>query len=106
LFGTGIYATYKPILWFTKGAPRPFNARHLISATLDRGKIDKQLHPWQQDTAGIVDVVEKVTGVGELVLDPFCGTCTWGEVVARLGRRWIGCDLDLGGMTRIETISA
>jgi DNA modification methylase len=31
--------------------------------------------------------------VGDIVLDPFFGSGTVGEVAQRLGRKWIGCDL-------------
>lgn len=31
--------------------------------------------------------------VGDVVLDPFFGSGTVGEVAQRLGRKWIGCDL-------------
>jgi DNA modification methylase len=30
---------------------------------------------------------------GDVVLDPFFGSGTVGEVAQRLGRKWIGCDL-------------
>ena len=30
---------------------------------------------------------------GDVVLDPFFGSGTTGEVCERLGRRWIGCEL-------------
>jgi DNA modification methylase len=33
------------------------------------------------------------TNEGDLVLDPFAGTCTTGEVANRLGRRFVGYDL-------------
>jgi len=31
---------------------------------------------------------------GDVVLDPFFGSGTTGEVAQRLGRRWIGCELN------------
>jgi site-specific DNA-methyltransferase (cytosine-N4-specific) len=34
-----------------------------------------------------------LTDPGDLVLDPFAGSCVTGEVAERLKRRWVGCDL-------------
>jgi site-specific DNA-methyltransferase (cytosine-N4-specific) len=34
--------------------------------------------------------IKFLTGAGDLVLDPFAGSCTTGEAAERLGRRWIG----------------
>jgi DNA modification methylase len=34
--------------------------------------------------------------VGDIVLDPFFGSGTTGEVAQRLGRKWIGCELNSG----------
>jgi site-specific DNA-methyltransferase (cytosine-N4-specific) len=31
---------------------------------------------------------------GDIVLDPFFGSGTTGEVAQKLGRRWIGCELN------------
>lgn len=38
--------------------------------------------------------VRMLTDEGDLVLDPFAGSCVTGEVCDRLDRRWICCELD------------
>lgn len=38
--------------------------------------------------------IRMLTDKGDLVLDPFAGSCTTGEVAEKMGRRWICCDLD------------
>ena len=35
-----------------------------------------------------------LTDPGELVLDPFAGSCVTGEVAEALDRRWLCCELD------------
>jgi site-specific DNA-methyltransferase (cytosine-N4-specific) len=35
-----------------------------------------------------------LTDVGDLVVDPFAGSCATGEAAERTKRRWICCDLD------------
>jgi tRNA G10 N-methylase Trm11 len=37
----------------------------------------------------------------QLFIDPFCGTGAWVDIAARMGRRAIGCDIKLGGTTKI-----
>ncbi|MBI4184538.1 MAG: site-specific DNA-methyltransferase [Proteobacteria bacterium] len=51
--------------------------------------------------------VRMLTDVGDLVVDPFAGSCVTGEVCERLGRRWICIDLVedylRGAVGRFET---
>jgi site-specific DNA-methyltransferase (adenine-specific) len=39
-------------------------------------------------------LIEQFTDPDELVVDPFCGAGTTGVACLRLGRRFIGCDID------------
>jgi DNA modification methylase len=41
--------------------------------------------------------------LGGLVLDPFLGSGTVGAVAARLGRRWVGCDLTYHALSQART---
>lgn len=53
-------------------------------------------HPARFPSALPEFFVRLLTDEGDLVLDPFAGSCTTGEVCERLGRRWICCDTDAG----------
>jgi DNA modification methylase len=45
--------------------------------------------------AGIPEFfIRMLTNEGDLVFDPFAGSCVTGEVAERMGRRWICCELD------------
>lgn len=50
--------------------------------------------------------IRMLTDVGDVVLDPFAGSCITGEVAERLRRRWVCCELVkeylLGGKGRFE----
>ncbi len=50
--------------------------------------------------------IRMLTDVGDLVLDPFAGSCVTGAVAEQLGRRWVCCELDedylKGAMARFE----
>lgn len=39
-------------------------------------------------------IINRFTQPGQLILDPFCGSGTTLTAAERLGRRWIGCDID------------
>ncbi|HCM83212.1 MAG TPA: site-specific DNA-methyltransferase, partial [Rhodospirillaceae bacterium] len=51
-------------------------------------------HPTQKPEALMDRIVQAATNVGDLVLDPFCGSGTTGVAAVRHGRRFIGFDLD------------
>ena len=52
--------------------------------------------------------IRMLTDPGDMVLDPFAGSCVTGAVAERLGRRWACCELDedylKGAMVRFEPI--
>ncbi len=50
-------------------------------------------HPARYPAALPEYFVRMLTDVGDLVVDPFGGSCVTGEVAERLGRRWICIDL-------------
>lgn len=96
LYGRAVLVGHKPVLWFTKGDRR---SRSLVPDTLYSKARDKDLHAWGQGDGGIRPVLEHLTELHELVVDPFAGSGVWGDIAHSLGRRWIGCDLVKGGST-------
>jgi site-specific DNA-methyltransferase (adenine-specific) len=51
-------------------------------------------HPTQKPLALLERVITASSDPGDLVLDPFAGSGTTGVAAARLGRRFIGIDID------------
>jgi hypothetical protein len=100
LYGLGILATDKPVLWFAKGHSRH---RTLMPTEFVSPRPDKLAHAWAQGEGGVWVPIEHLSEPGELILDPFAGTGTWGRIAAAMGRRWIGADIVQGGT---ETIAA
>jgi site-specific DNA-methyltransferase (adenine-specific) len=49
-------------------------------------------HPTQKPVYILRRIIEASTNVGDLVLDPFCGSSTTGVAAKQLGRRYIGID--------------
>lgn len=64
---------------------------------------DKRFHGWGQSESGIADLIERLTKPGQLVCDPFLGGGTTAVVSLALGRRFVGCDIDLA---YVETAKA
>lgn len=90
----GIEVTWKPILWYVKGAypqGRGFVADGLVSP-----EKDKSLHKWQQNEAYYEFFLSKPQFVpsGGIVCDPMAGSFTIGRVAERLGIFWMACDIE------------
>jgi len=62
-------------------------------------------HPTQKPERLLERIVLASTRVGDIVLDPFCGSGTTGVAALRHGRRFIGIDMDeryLEGLARLR----
>lgn len=96
---------WKPVLLFGESA-------HWLGdvATSKINDNDKRFHNWGQSESGMIDLVERLTKPGQLVCDPFGGAFTTGLVSLKLGRRFVGCDIDSGcvekGLLRIKAAYA
>ena len=92
-----IAASWKPLLVYVRHDAE--NLRFVCSDYFSaaRGKADgvqKELHHWQQSLDGFIQIVERFTEPGDIVLDPFMGSGTTGVACLYLNRRFIGCDND------------
>jgi len=83
---------WKPILWFVKGIYDGDWVGDVCKS--DTNDNDKRFHDWGQSESGMIDIVERFTLPGDLILDPFCGGGTTGVVAVGLNRRFIGIDKD------------
>ena len=54
---------------------------------------EKHSHEWEQSETGVKGLIEIFSRPGELVVDPFAGSGSFGVVANRMGRRFIGADL-------------
>jgi len=64
------------------------------------------VHPARYPDALPEYFIRMLTDPGDVVLDPFAGSCVTGEVAARLQRQWLCCELDeeylLGALGRFQ----
>lgn len=90
----GIEVCWKPLLWYVKNKfPKDRHYGFLRDKLISKSK-DKSLHEWQQSIDWAMYLIDKVTKPRDLVFDPFCGSGTFLEAAEKLGRRWIGIDID------------
>ncbi|MDK2979048.1 MAG: hypothetical protein PWP52_1762 [Bacteroidales bacterium] len=82
---------WKPVLWFTKGKPDKWMGDVVKSNVNDN---DKAFHFWGQSISGMSDLIDRVSYMGETVLDPFMGGGTTGAVCLMQRRKFIGIELD------------
>ena len=56
------------------------------------------LYPTQKTTKLLTRIISAASDPGDLILDCFVGSGVVAKVAQRLGRRWIGCDVNRGGI--------
>lgn len=102
VFDTGCKTTFvrdnvspewHPLAWFVKGSSP---SEHPYIRDVIRTSRDKSLHQWQESETEALYLIEQLTRPGDLVLDTMCGTGTTCAAAYKLGRRYIGIDVDAG----------
>ena len=88
----GISSRWKPILLFSKGSYRRTTGRKTDLLLMPRK--EKGLHDWQQPLATIAELIKDFSDPSDLVCDPCAGSFTVAVACKRLGRRFVGCDVD------------
>jgi ParB/RepB/Spo0J family partition protein len=86
-----IRSVFKPLLIFARKPYRPDKWR-------DDGYIseapEKELHEWQQSEGAAIHFIQQWSPPHGLVVDPFLGSGTTASAAVRLGRRFVGCDVN------------
>lgn len=111
----GVAPHWTPIFIYVKGKPwRPFRSALVMSdvhsVSVVAGSARTRInHPTVKPEALIRDFVLHYTREGEVILDPFIGSGTTCVVARKLGRRWIGIDLNaeylMMAQRRLEGVS-
>ncbi len=84
---------WKPLLWFVRRGEKP-KITQLGSDVFTSLAPDKDEHEWGQSESGFADVIDRMTLPGQVICDPFVGGGTVGAVSVRLGRYFIGADVE------------
>jgi 16S rRNA G966 N2-methylase RsmD len=86
-----VHSGFKPLLFYVRKGDKP-SVR--IADTIHGDGSEKQLHPWQQNLAAYVAMVERFSVSGALVIDPFVGAGTTALACQRLGRSFLGAEIE------------
>jgi DNA modification methylase len=87
-----ILCNWKPLLWFIKGEKA--NALEYIDDHIISQKPNKEDHKWAQSPIEAEHVIKRLTVENQIVLDPFMGSGTTGIAALKLGRKFIGIDIE------------
>ena len=89
--GINVMCGWKPVLIFSKGNKKMRFSAYDVLISEQREKDD---HEWQQSQSGVAQLIEIFSKPGELVVDPFSGSGTFGKVAKKLGRNFIGAEIE------------
>jgi 16S rRNA G966 N2-methylase RsmD len=87
-----ILCNWKPMLWFVKGDCT--NALEYIDDHIVSEKPNKTEHKWAQSFVEAEHVIKSLTVENQIVLDLMMGSGTTGIAALKLGRKFIGIDIE------------
>lgn len=87
-----LWVGWKPILWFVKG-DKPNSINDIFDIVRSQS-VDEVLHIWEGPTVESDYVIQRLTVKNETVLDPMMGSGSTGISALKLGRKFIGIDIN------------
>ena len=84
---------WKPLLWFVKEGKT--NSLDYISDFIESRSAEKATFEWEQNIVEAEHVISRLTVEGQTVCDPMMGEGTSGVAATKLGRRFIGIEINL-----------
>jgi hypothetical protein len=89
------YQVWKPAIWLTKGQYQGCFVRDACTSDVCIGEgRDKRFHVWGQEEPLMTQIIERFSKPNDLICDPAMGGGTTGAVALKLGRRFIGIEID------------
>lgn len=92
LWDRNVNTFWKPVIWLTKGEYSGEWVGDVCSSKTNDN--DKRFDGWGQSESGMADIVTRFSKPEDTILDPFCGGGTTGVAALRLGRKFIGVDVN------------
>lgn len=92
LFRKRVNTFWKPVLWYVNGEYTGDYIGDVLKSPVNAN--EKDYHKWGQSLGGMLDIVERLTNPGDVILDPFLGGGTTGVAAVSTGRKFIGTDIE------------
>jgi DNA methylase len=89
----GVWVEGKSMLWFVK-AGAPYIHAIDVHDVIHSVKPDKSAHPWAQSSKEAEYLIGALTFKDSLVVDPFLGSGAFAVAAGKLGRYFIGIEID------------
>jgi hypothetical protein len=84
-----VHNHWKPLVWFCQGAYDGLFQGDVLTGD----GTDKRFHAWGQSAGAFVQLINRFSFPGDVVLDPVCGGGTTGAAAIASKRRFIGIDM-------------
>jgi len=88
--GVNIMCGWKPVLIYSNGKKKMRFSAYDVLISEEEEKFE---HKWQQSESGVKSLIDILSEPGDLIVDPFAGSGTFGVVSDKLGRRFIGAEI-------------
>jgi len=102
-----LWVGWKPILWFVKG-DKPNTVNDILDIVKSQS-IDEVLNLWEHPTVVSDYLIQNLTVENDTILDPMMGSGDTGISALKLGRKFIGIDIDesnfLASQNRLQQVT-
>jgi len=89
--GKDVRIHWKPVVWFVKGTR---GTNDFVDDLVVSTPPDKELQEWEQSTTEAEYYIKILSNPGDWIVDPMMGSGTTGVAALKLGRRFIGIEID------------
>lgn len=92
--GAGFRAQHELAMHFAKGTAKYYSAKHGNVLGVSRIHSSEREHQTEKPVELIANIIEVVSDRGMTILDPFMGSGTTGVAAVKLGRKFVGVEIE------------
>jgi DNA modification methylase len=84
-----VLCEWKPVVWFVRDTR---GSKSWVADRMSGSKPRKDLHEWAQGVDEVCYLIEQLSEPGDLIVDPFAGSGSFGYAALSMGRKFIGAE--------------